>query len=143
MFLYTLLLASDATSAAPKQPDMWAQLLPFVLIFVVFYFLFIRPQQKKANEHRQLVESLKKGSNVVTSGGIYGVVIKADDESVSLEVGKDTVIKVRKDCVAEIMANDAPKAVVAKSDSKDKEKSAGKKTKSTTKAKPKAKSKKS
>ena len=72
------------------------QLLPFVLIFVVFYFLLIRPQQKRAKDHRALVNSLKRGDLVTTSGGIQGKVVKATEgsETVDVEIAKDTVVVV-------------------------------------------------
>lgn len=64
------------------------QLLPFILMFVVFYFLLIRPQMKRAKEHRAMVDALKKGDEVVTNGGIAGKVVKVTEEWVNLEIAK-------------------------------------------------------
>ena len=54
--------------------SMFASFLPLIIIFAIFYFLLIRPQQKRAKQHREMIEALKKGDKVITSGGIYGVV---------------------------------------------------------------------
>ena len=69
------------------------QLLPMVLIFAVFYLLLIRPQQKKAKEHKQMLENLKKGDTVITQGGIYGRVVSIEDQVVYLEIAKDVKVK--------------------------------------------------
>lgn len=61
-------------------------LIPLILMFVIFYFLLIRPQSKKQREHQDLLKNLKKGDKVVTSGGLYGVVVKVSDKDVILEV---------------------------------------------------------
>jgi len=77
-----------AQDAAPKSgtSDFLTGILPLVLIFVVFWFLLIRPQQKRMKEHRALIAAVKKGDEVLTSGGIVGKVIKAQEGSPSLEV---------------------------------------------------------
>jgi preprotein translocase subunit YajC len=72
------------------------QFLPLVLIFVVFYFLLIRPQQKKAKEHQAMVQRLSVGDECVTSGGILGKVIEVGDTFVTLEIADGVRIKVQK-----------------------------------------------
>lgn len=76
--------------------------LPLILIFVIFYFLLIRPQSKKAKEHKQMLENLKKGDKVMTNGGILGVIEDIDADTVTLKVGvKDDVrIKVNRNYIA-------------------------------------------
>ena len=76
--------------------------LPLILIFVIFYFLLIRPQSKKAKEHKQLLENLKKGDKVMTNGGIYGVIEDIDADTITLKVGigGDVKIKVNRNYVA-------------------------------------------
>ncbi len=76
--------------------------LPLILIFVIFYFLLIRPQSKKAKEHKQVLENLKKGDKIMTNGGIYGIIEDIDTDTVTLKVGiKDDVrIKVSRAYVA-------------------------------------------
>jgi preprotein translocase subunit YajC len=79
-----------------------ASLLPLVLIFVVFYFLLIRPQQKKAKEHRQMLDNLKKGDKVVTAGGIYGVVDSVEAKTLVLKVAENVKVKVGKGYIATV-----------------------------------------
>lgn len=81
---------------------MLQSFLPLILIFVIFYFLLIRPQSKKAKEHKQMLENLKKGDKVMTNGGIYGLIEEIDTETVTLKVGiKDDVkIKVNRGYIA-------------------------------------------
>ncbi len=81
-------------------------LVPLVFMFAIFYFLLIRPQQKKAKEHRALLDSLKKGDSVVTAGGIYGKVIAIDDTVATLEIATGVNIKVKKGHIAEVIKKD-------------------------------------
>jgi preprotein translocase subunit YajC len=67
--------------------------LPLVLIFVIFYFLMIRPQQKKAKEHKAMLDSLKKGDRVITSGGIYGLIEEVRSDTVTLKVAENVRVK--------------------------------------------------
>lgn len=75
---------------------MWVML---ALIFVVFYFFMIRPQQKKQKELQKQRESMKKGDKVITAGGIYGIIKEVNDTTFLVEVAKDTVIKIDKGSV--------------------------------------------
>ena len=93
--------------------NAWAQEAPpasgafnlFFLIFiiVIFYFFLIRPQMKQAKEHRQMVESLSKGDEVVTTGGMLGKINKVGDNFIILEIAKDVEVKVQKQAVSTIM----------------------------------------
>jgi len=96
--------AQDAAAAG----GVFSALLPFLLIFVVFYFLLIRPQQKRAREHQALVNSLKKGDIVITSGGIKGKVIKSVDgnETVDVEIAKDVTVAVLRHFITECRDKD-------------------------------------
>jgi preprotein translocase subunit YajC len=67
--------------------------LPLVLIFVIFYFLMIRPQQKKAKEHKAMLDNLKKGDRVITSGGIYGLIEEVRPDTVTLKVAENVRMK--------------------------------------------------
>jgi len=85
-------MAADGGSAG--QPGGLTALLPMIIIFAIFYFLLIRPQQKKAKEHRAMVDSLKQGDRVITSGGIYGKVTNVNDpETVTLEIADRVRVK--------------------------------------------------
>ena len=94
--------------------DAWAQsgeagagglvsLLPMVLIFVVFYFLLIRPQQKRAKEHKSMVAALGKGDEIVTNGGALGKVVDVDDNFLTVEIAAGVNIKVQRMAVAQMM----------------------------------------
>jgi preprotein translocase subunit YajC len=78
----------------------------FVIMIGIFYFLLIRPQQKKAKEHRSLLDALKKGDNVVTAGGVFGKVTSVDDNVVNLEISNGVIIKIKKGHIAEVVKKD-------------------------------------
>jgi len=81
----------------PSQvPSLWEQLLPFALIFVVFYFFIIRPQAKKMKDHQSLLQNLKRGDSVITSGGILGTIEGLTEKFVTLEIDQNVRIKVLK-----------------------------------------------
>ncbi len=87
----------------------FVQLLPLVLIFVVFYLLIIRPQQKKVKDHKTMVDALRRGDRVVTSGGIIGTVVKVTNEpDLSLEIAENVRVKVRRAMIAEVLARTEP-----------------------------------
>lgn len=88
-FFSVALAAGDATSAA--QPSMIENLIPFVFVFGIMYFLVIRPQAKKAKDHMSLLQTLKAGDEVVTSGGIIGHIRSVADDFVTLDLGSTTV----------------------------------------------------
>ena len=78
----------------------FAQFIPLILIFVIFYFFLIRPQQKRIKEHKSMVASLKRGDDVVTSGGIIGKVEKVyDDDKVDLSISESVTVKVVKSTI--------------------------------------------
>ena len=79
-------------------------LLPLVLIFVIFYFLLIRPQQKRANEHKNMLDNLKKGDKIITSGGIYGVIEAVGANTVTIKIGENVRVKLGKAYVAALRA---------------------------------------
>jgi preprotein translocase subunit YajC len=78
------------------------QIIPLVFMFAIFYFLLIRPQQKKAKEHKALLEAMKKGDNVITAGGVHGKVTAVENEIVTLEVANNVNIKITKSYIAAI-----------------------------------------
>ena len=85
---------AQAAGAAPAAPNQLMSFLPLVLIFVVFYFLLIRPQQKKAKEHQDFLSNMKKGDAVVSSGGLIGTITGLTDTVVTLEVADNVRVKV-------------------------------------------------
>lgn len=84
-------------------------LLPLILIFVIMYFLLIRPQQKKVKEHKAMVEALKKGDNVVTQGGVIGRITKVKDNEneVEVEITSGVTVKVVRSTISQVMKKDA------------------------------------
>ncbi|WP_066769689.1 preprotein translocase subunit YajC [Sphingobium sp. CCH11-B1] len=79
------------------------QMAPLVLIFVVFYFLLIRPQQKKMKEHKAKIDAVKKGDQVVTGGGLVGKVVRVDDIYVDIELAPGMKVKAVKSTLAEVI----------------------------------------
>ncbi|MDM8538879.1 preprotein translocase subunit YajC [Desulfobacterales bacterium HSG17] len=82
-----------------------AGFLPIIILFVIFYFLLIRPQQKKAKEHREMISDLKKGVRIITSGGIYGTIISIDDSTIGLEIAEKVKIKITRGNVAAVVSD--------------------------------------
>jgi preprotein translocase subunit YajC len=78
-------------------------LLPMILIFVVFYFLLIRPQQKRTKQHREMVANIGKGDEVVTNGGFLGKVTKVGENYISVELGVGTEVKMQASAVAQVL----------------------------------------
>jgi preprotein translocase subunit YajC len=84
------MLISPAYAADPAQPDPFLSFLPLIVIFVVFYFLIIRPQMKRAKEQKAMQEALQKGDEVITASGQLGKVVKINDQYVTLDIGGGT-----------------------------------------------------
>jgi preprotein translocase subunit YajC len=95
--------AAAQAQTAPGQPSALMQFLPLVLIFVVFYFLLIRPQTKRAKEHRAMVSALEVGAEVVTNGGILGKVTEVNEQYLTIEVASNVNIKVQRHAVAQVL----------------------------------------
>mgnify|MGYP002065217134 CR=1 FL=1 len=74
--------------------------IPIILMFVIFYFLLIRPQQKKTKEHREMISSLKKGDRIITSGGLHGRITGIDDTTLTLEIADKVRVKVARSNVS-------------------------------------------
>ncbi|AHW60710.1 preprotein translocase subunit YajC [Draconibacterium orientale] len=104
--LNSILLMMQPQEGAEANPLM--SFLPLLLIIVVFYFFMIRPQMKRQKETRKFRESLQKGDKVVTTGGIYGKVVKIEETAIQLEVAKDVVIKVDKNGIVKDMSDVQP-----------------------------------
>jgi preprotein translocase subunit YajC len=91
--------------AAQAGPGGFEQFIPLVLIIVVFYFLLIRPQQKQAREHRQMVDNLKKNDQVVTSGGLYGRIEDIQGDQLRLEIAPGVIVKHERRQIAAVRSN--------------------------------------
>ena len=99
---------AQGTSALPGG-DMILQLVPFVLIFVIMWFLIIRPQQRRAKEHQELIKNVRRGDTVVTSGGIVGKVTKAtDDPELEVEIADGVRVKLVRSMISEVRTRGEP-----------------------------------
>lgn len=107
---------AHAAGPAAGAAGGFASFIPLILIFVVFYFLLIRPQQKQAKQHQAFLNDLKKGNKIVTKGGIHGTITGLTDNVLTLEIAKDVSIKLSRDAVAGSLNKDgAPKKEEKKS----------------------------
>jgi preprotein translocase subunit YajC len=89
--------------------DMLTNVLPFVLIFVIMYFLILRPQQKRAKEHTELIKNLRRGDTVITSGGLVGKVTKVvDDEQIEVEIADGVRVRQVRSMVSGVRAKGEP-----------------------------------
>ncbi|MEK9678063.1 MAG: preprotein translocase subunit YajC [Rhodospirillaceae bacterium] len=92
----------------------FATLLPLVLIFAVFYFLLIRPQQKKAKQHREMLAAIRRGDKVITGGGILGTVTKVLNENeVAVEIAEGIKVKVQRSMIAGVLSKEGAAAQMA------------------------------
>jgi preprotein translocase subunit YajC len=99
-----------AQAASPFGGDnMLVSLLPFILIFVIMYFLILRPQQKRTKQHQEMVKNVRRGDTVITNGGLIGKVIKViDDDQIEIEVSEDVRVRQMRSMVADVRAKGEP-----------------------------------
>ncbi len=91
------------------EPNFLASMLPLILIFVIFYFLLIRPQQKRAKSHRQMVENLRRGDQVVTAGGVVAKVTKVGEgDEIEVEISRDVKVKVIRSTISVVLSKTEP-----------------------------------
>ena len=109
-FMIAPAYAQSAPASAPFGSDLMA-FLPMIAIFVVFYFLLIRPQQKKAKEARAMLDALQKGDEVVTAGGVLGRISKIGDQYLTLEIASGTEIMVQRGAIAQLLPKGTIKAL--------------------------------
>jgi preprotein translocase subunit YajC len=98
-----LIPSAYAQAAGGAQPNALMQMLPLVLIFVVFYFLLIRPQTKRAKEHRAMVAALGVGDEVVTGGGLLGKVTEVSDQFLTVEIADGVAVKIQRHTVQSVL----------------------------------------
>jgi preprotein translocase subunit YajC len=99
-------LIQTANAQGAEQASPFGMLLPMVVIFAAFYFLLIRPQQKKQKAHTALISALKEGDEILTAGGILGKISGVSDHYVVVKVSENTEIKMQKSSVAQIVPKD-------------------------------------
>ncbi len=96
------------TAAGGAAPNAMLQFLPLIAIFIIFYFLLIRPQQKRLKEHRTLIDSVKRGDTVVTGGGFIGKVTKVEDAEVEVEIAANVRVKIVKSTLTDVRVKGEP-----------------------------------
>jgi len=109
---FVLISPAHAQAAgATSQSDTLLTFLPMVAIFVVFYFLLIRPQQRKQKEARAMLESLEKGNEVVTAGGVLGRIVKLDEQYATIEVAPGVQMVVQRGSISQLLPKGTIKAL--------------------------------
>jgi preprotein translocase subunit YajC len=98
--MHTLLLLAAPQATGSGGSGMMTSFIFMGLIFAVFYFLLIRPQKKKENDRKKMIEALKKGDNIVTIGGLYGKVTQVDESSVLAQVDDNTKVRIDKNAIS-------------------------------------------
>jgi preprotein translocase subunit YajC len=106
-----VIISPAFAQAAPSGDPGYIGLLPIVLMFVLLYFLMIRPQMKRAKESKQMIEALQKGDEVVTAGGVIGRITKLGDAYISLEIAPNTEINVQKSAVQVLLPKGTIKSI--------------------------------
>ena len=100
---------AQAPSIFGGGDNMLVSLLPFILIFVIMYFLILRPQQKRQKQHQEMIKNVRRGDTVITSGGLIGKVIKVvDDEQIEVEVADGVRVRQMRSMVADVRAKGEP-----------------------------------
>lgn len=95
--------AAAQTAGAAAQPNPIMSMLPLLLIFVVFYFMLIRPQSKRAKEHRAMLAALEAGNEIATAGGIIGKVTEVGENFVTVEIASNVLVKVQRNTIAQVL----------------------------------------
>src|SRR5215471_3865370 len=104
-----LISPAFAQLGGAQGSDMLMSLLPFVLIFVIMYFLILRPQQQRAKQHQEMVKNVRRGDTVITNGGLVGKVTKViDDDQIEIEIADDVRIRQMRQMVADVRAKGEP-----------------------------------
>ncbi|KGJ23346.1 preprotein translocase subunit YajC [Paracoccus sanguinis] len=97
-------------AGAPGGAAAFAQFVPLLLVFVIMYFLILRPQQKKMSQHRAMVAALKKGDQVITQGGLIGKVVAVRDDELDVELAQGVRVRVVRSSIAQVVNRTAPVA---------------------------------
>jgi len=99
--MYGVALAANG-EAVSGAGGMFATLMPFILIFVIFYFLLILPQRNKQKEHREMIKNLKKGDKVITTGGIYGTITRLKKSYVEIEAANQVNLRIQRGNISQL-----------------------------------------
>ena len=106
------MLISPALAQSGGFAEGGLGLMPIILVMIIFYFLLIRPQQKRAKQHKAMLAELKRGDKIITNGGLTGTIVKVLDESdtIEVEIAKDVKVNVVRTMIADVRDKDAAKS---------------------------------
>ena len=104
MFAGFLTFLGQGEPASRQGGNLFTALLPFILVFVIFYLLIIMPSRKKQKKHAQMIENLKPGDKIITSGGIYGTVMGVQKDRIELKIATNVKIDIAKNAVGGVLA---------------------------------------
>ncbi|MDH4099919.1 MAG: preprotein translocase subunit YajC [Nitrospirota bacterium] len=102
LFASVAYAAGEAAPAAPAGGAIMS-FLPLAIIFAIFYFLLIRPQQKKQKEHKELLTNLKVGDRVISNSGIYGSIVKLSEKNITLQIADGVKVKIVRSAIADVV----------------------------------------
>ncbi len=105
LYAETSVPAAPAQGKAQSAASPIMSFVPLLVIFAIFYFLLIRPQQAKVKQHKKMVESLKEGNKVITSGGFYATVVNIGDTSVEVKLADNVKVKILKSAISEVLGS--------------------------------------
>ncbi len=100
-------MGGGGASGAGGQGSAFGAFIPLILMFAIFYFLLIRPQQKKTKQHKEMIAALKKGDRVVTSGGLHGMITGVSDDVVTMEIAPKVRVKVSRGSIAGVLRRES------------------------------------
>jgi preprotein translocase subunit YajC len=89
------------------QPNLWVNMVPIAAVFVIFYFFLIRPQQKQAKEHQRMLESVKKGDRILTTGGLYGTVVGLKGDDLEVRFADTVKLTLARSGIARVLSSEA------------------------------------
>jgi preprotein translocase subunit YajC len=105
-------LVSNLFAADPQQANAISSFMPLIVIFVIFYFFLIRPQQKKAKDHQKMINELKKDDKVITAGGIFGVVSSVKGEIIEVKIAENVKVQISKGSISVVLPPEVQNQVV-------------------------------
>ncbi len=101
----SLVFAQGGSSAVGPGGGMFTSFFPLILIFIIFYFLLIRPQQKKMRVHQKMLQGLKKGDRILTAGGIYGTIVNLKGNILELKISDEVKVQLARSAVSELLSS--------------------------------------
>ncbi len=105
MTLFSMFYLGSQQDAPPSGGSLFSALIPFILVFVIFYLLIILPSRKRQKKHQQMVEQLKPGDKIVTSGGIYGTVMGVQNDRIEVKIAANVKVDITKSAVAAVLSS--------------------------------------